>query len=65
MSEVILVTSVPPIIEIIISEMTECQVCGERDYIEVVINEETDIASIICLSCGYDGSETAQFPLGK
>lgn len=48
---------------IIIPEVTECPVCGERDYIEIVfLLSPPTLISVTCLSCGYDDSMTNKFP---
>ena len=39
----------------IVSEIYECPLCAERDYILVIDG------SIYCLSCGYDGSNSEDF----
>lgn len=40
----------------IISEMYECQACGEKDYIE-----EVTFTDIVCQSCGNDARTFTEF----
>lgn len=41
---------------LIISDVVECPVCGEKSYIMLTIIEGVVTPIILCLSCGYDGS---------
>jgi len=38
----------------IVAETFQCPVCDEKDYIQY----DTLTAKKLCLSCGYDGSQT-------
>jgi ribosomal protein L37E len=38
----------------IVSETYQCPVCGEKSYIEY----DSVTTKKVCLSCGYDGSQT-------
>ena len=44
----------------IVAETYQCPVCAEKDYI-LVTTVEQEVTQMICLSCGYDASETADF----
>ena len=44
----------------IVAETYQCPVCGEKDYI-LVTTVDQSITEIICLECGYDASNSADF----
>jgi len=44
----------------IVAETYECPVCAEKDYILVTTVDQV-VTQIICLSCCYDASNTAEF----
>lgn len=44
----------------IVAETYQCPLCAEKDYI-LVTTVGQEVTQIICLDCGYDASNTAEF----
>lgn len=44
----------------IVAETYQCPLCAEKDYILVTTVEQI-VTALLCLSCGYDASNTAEF----